>query len=122
MIEIRGDQTLHHLHKAIFKTFERYDEHLYAFFMSNKPWDAASEYSVPHPDSNAKNAKRARIDSLALNPKSKCLYLFDFGDEWWHSVQLLSIRREEPKGKYPRAIESQGDSPPQYDDYDEGEA
>jgi len=119
MIEIRGDQTLHHLHKAIYQAFERYDEHLYAFFMSNKPWDAASEYSVPHPDSNA---KRARIDSLALNPKRKCLYLFDFGDEWWHSVQLLSICREEPKGKYPRVIESQGDASPQYDDYDEDEA
>ena len=122
MIEIRGDQTLHHLHKAIFKAFDRYDEHLYVFFMSNKPWDAASEYSVPHPESNAKNAKRARIDSLALKLKRKFLYLFDLGDEWWHSVQLLNIRQEEPKGKYPRAIESQGESPPQYDDYDEDEA
>jgi hypothetical protein len=121
-IEIRGDQTLHHLHKAIFKTFERYDEHLYAFFMGNKPWDAASEYSIPHPESNARNAKKARIDSLALNPKKKFLYLFDFGDEWWHSVQLLGIRQEEPKGKYPRVIESQGEAPPQYDAYNEDEA
>jgi hypothetical protein len=89
--------------------------------MSNKPWDAESEYSAPHPDSNAKNAKRARIGSLGLNPKTKFLYLFDFGYEWWHSVQLLNIRQEEPKEKYPCVIESQGDAPYQYDDYDEGE-
>ena len=116
LIEMRGNQTLHHLHKAIYKAFERYDEHLYAFFLSNKPWDASSEYSLPSPGSNIKNAKRARIDSLDLKPKKRFIYLFDFGDEWWHSVQLLSIRQEEPKGKYPRIIESQGEAPPQYDE------
>jgi hypothetical protein len=84
--------------------------------MSNKPWDASSEYSVPHPESSAGNAKRARIDSLDLKPKRKFLYLFDFGDEWWHSVQLLGTRQEKPKGKYPCVIESQGESPPQYDE------
>ena len=51
-----------------------------------------------------------------MKPKKKFLYLFDFGDEWWHSVQLLGIRQEEPKGKYPRVIESQGEAPPQYDE------
>jgi len=116
IIEIRGDQTLHQLHKVIFKAFERYDEHLYAFFLSNKPWDASSEYSLPSPESKARSAKRASIDSLALKPKRKFLYLFDFGDEWWHSVQLLGIRQEEPKGKYPRVIESQGEAPSQYDE------
>jgi len=116
MIEILGDQTLHHLHKAIFKAYDRYDEHLYAFFLSNKPWDASSEYGLSSPESNAKSAKRAKVNSLDLKPKRKILYLFDFGDEWWHSIQLLSIRQEGPKGKYPRVIESQGEAPPQYDE------
>jgi len=116
IIEIRGDQTLHHLHKAVFKAFERYDEHLYAFFLSNKFWDSSFEYSLPSPESNAKNAKRARIDSLDLKPQKKFLYLFDFGDEWWHSIELLAIKDREPKGKYPRVIESQGEAPPQYDE------
>jgi len=120
-IEIKGSQTLHNLHKVIFKAYERYDEHLYAFFLSNKPLDSSSEYGLPDPESSAKNAKRARIDSLGLPVKKRFLYLFDFGDEWWHSVQLLGIKQEEPKGKYPRIIESQGEAPPQYADYDEDE-
>jgi tetratricopeptide (TPR) repeat protein len=115
-IEIKGDQNLHHLHKAIFKAFERYDEHLYAFFLSNKPWDAKSEYGIPDPESNAKNAKRARIESLDLRLKKKFLYLFDFGDEWWHSIQLLDIRHGEASGRYPRVVESHGEAPPQYDE------
>ncbi len=119
-IEIKGSQTLHNLHKAIFEAYERYDEHLYAFFLSNKPWDSSSEYGLPDPESSAKNAKRARMDSLGLPVKKRFLYLFDFGDEWWHSIELTSIKQQEPKGKYPRIIESQGEAPLQYADDDEG--
>jgi len=119
-IEIEGSQTLHNLHKAIFKAYERYDEHLYAFFLSNKPWDNSSEYGLPNPESSARNAKRARIDSLGLPVKKKFLYLFDFGGEWWHSIELLGIKEQEPKGKYPHIIERQGEAPPQYADDDEG--
>jgi len=113
-IEIKGDQTLHQLHKAIFKAFDRFDEHLYAFFLSNKPWDSSTEYGLPDSESNAKNAQRTRIDSLGLQAKKSFLYLFDFGDEWWHSIKLLSVREEELVGKYPRIVESQGEAPPQY--------
>jgi tetratricopeptide (TPR) repeat protein len=120
-IEIKSSQTLHHLHKAIFKAYERYDEHLYAFFLSNKPWDSSSEYGLPDPESDAKNAKRARIDLLGLRVKKRFLYLFDFGDEWWHSIQLLGVREEEPKGRYPRVVESRGEAPPQYPVYEEDE-
>ena len=118
-IEIESSQTLHHLHKAIFKAYERYDEHLYAFFLSNKPWDSSSAYSLPHPESHVKNAKRARIDSLGLRVKKKFLYLFDFGDEWWHLIQLLDIKEGESESKYPRIVGGQGKSPPQYLDEEE---
>jgi len=120
-IEIKGDQTLHQLHKAIFEAFDRFDEHLYAFFLSNKPWDSSTEYSLPDPGSEAKNAKKATIDSLGLRVKKKFLYVFDFGDEWWHSVELLNVREEELVGKYPCIIESQGEAPPQYPPCDEEE-
>jgi len=113
-IEIKGDQTLHQLHKAIFKAFDRFEEHLYAFFLSNKHWDSSTEYGLPDPESNAKNAKRAKIDSLGLQVKKKFLYLFDFGDEWWHSIELLSVREEKVVGKYPRIVKSEGEAPPQY--------
>lgn len=118
-IEVKGSQTLHRLHEAIFQAYERYDEHLYAFFLSNKPWDSSSEYGIPDPESSAKNAKRARIDSLGLQVRKRFLYLFDFGDEWWHSIELLGIKEEEPRGRYPRIVGSQGEAPPQYPPYEE---
>ena len=118
-IEIEGSQTLHHLHKAIFIAYERYDEHVYAFFLSNKPWDSSSAYSLPHPESHVKNAKGTRIDSLGLRVKKRFLYLFDLGDEWWHLIQLLDIKAVEPETKYPRIAGGEGKSPSQYSDEEE---
>ena len=113
-IEMKGSQTLHDLHQAIFKAFGRYEEHLYAFFLSNKLWDSSSEYGLPDPESNARNAKKTRIGSLGLKVNRRFLYLFDFGAQWWHSVRLLDIREEEAVGEYPRIVESKGTAPPQY--------
>ncbi len=117
-IDIRGSQTLHNLHKAIVSAFQRDDDHLYAFYMSNKIWDASSEYGIPVAGSACRDAKKARIDSLGLIPRSKFLYLFDFGDQWEHPVTLLKIRQEAPQGNYPRIVERKGKAPPQYDDTD----
>ena len=132
-IAIRTDQTLDDLHSAIFRAFDRYDEHLYSFYLSaakgtsrRRLMDALS-YSSPacfegrHDLLETKqfNAAETRIGDLKLKCATTFEYLFDFGDEWWHSVQLLSIKQEEPKGKYPRIIERQGEAPPQYADDDE---
>ena len=39
VIEIRGDQTLEQLHQAIFKAYDRWDEHLYEFQLGKRPFD-----------------------------------------------------------------------------------
>jgi hypothetical protein len=41
-------------------------------------------------------------------------YWFDFGDDWWHQVQVLSIADDSPKKKYPCITKKVGASPPQY--------
>jgi tetratricopeptide (TPR) repeat protein len=119
-IEIKGSQTLHHLHKEIVKAFERDDDHLYAFFMNNVAWDDRYEFGPPYGENEAGNSTRAKIDSLDLQAKSKFLYIFDFGDCWEHPVTVLSVREENAGGKYPRIVESKGEAPPQYP-YDEEE-
>ena len=44
IIDIKENQMLSSLHKAIFKAFDRFEEHQYSFFLSNKPYDKESEY------------------------------------------------------------------------------
>jgi hypothetical protein len=41
-------------------------------------------------------------------------YWFDFEEDWWHEVTVEEVRRSAPRGKYPKVMERQGDSPPQY--------
>lgn len=62
---------------------------------------------------------RSLVLGLAL--KQKFLYLFDYGDEWWHSIEVVGIDEHVPGKEYPRVIKSQGASPPQYPDMDEEE-
>jgi len=116
IIEIKENQMLSSLHKAIFKAFDRFDEHQYSFFLSSKHYDRESEYISPGPDTGgmSKLASRIRIDSLALYSAKKFLYLFDYGDEWWHEVELISVTKKITRGSYPRVAKKQGKSPPQY--------
>jgi hypothetical protein len=84
--------------------------------MSNKPYDKENEYTSPGLDTHGTSrlATRIRIDSLALHPGQKFLYLFDYGDEWWHEVELIGINEKVPRVSYPRVVKKQGKSPPQY--------
>jgi tetratricopeptide (TPR) repeat protein len=122
IIEIKENQMLSSLHKAIFKAFDRFEEHQYSFFLSNKPYDRKNEYISPGLDTGgtSKFATRIRIDSLALHGGRKFLYLFDYGDEWWHEVELIGVTEKVTRGSYPRVVKKQGKSPSQYSRGTEG--
>jgi len=116
IIDIKGNQMLSSLHKVIFKAFDRSEEHQYSFFLSNKPFDRESEYTSPgiSADGTGKLATRIRIDSVELYGGPKFLYLFDYGDEWWHNVELISVTQRVTRANYPRVVKKQGKSPQQY--------
>jgi len=117
-IEIRGDQTLEQLHDAIFTAFDRFDEHLYEFQFGKRPFDPdGPNYGVPDPqESNKKDgdARTTTLDDLKLKAHGVFGYLFDFGDEWFHQVQVERIEQAIPTVAYPRVIKRVGKSPPQY--------
>jgi hypothetical protein len=119
-IEIRGDQTLEQLHYAIFKAYDRWDDHLYEFQFGKRPFDPdGPQYGGPSPRQN-KNGNRdagtTKLDDLGLNPGRAFGYWFDFGDDWYHQVQVDRIEKAIPTVTYPRVIRRVGKSPPQYSD------
>jgi hypothetical protein len=118
VIEIRGDQTLEQLHEAIFKAFDRWDEHLYEFQFGKRPFDPdGPNYGVPDGPRGKKKAGDARtikLDDLGLTPERVFGYWFDFGDDWFHQVQVERIEQAIPTVTYPRVIKRVGKSPPQY--------
>jgi hypothetical protein len=130
-IRIRGDQTLEELHHAIFDAFNREEEHMYEFQVGGKgPMDRhARRYVLPgalaEPLSDRKPAgdlTRTTIGSLGVKVDDAFSYWFDFGDDWWHQINVLAIEDAAPRGRYPKVTKRVGESPPQYPNGDEEEA
>jgi hypothetical protein len=127
-IEILGKQTLADLHKIIFKAFDREEEHMYEFQVRGKyPNDPKAErYVLPRAMKDDFDEKPAgfvddtTIVSLQLALDDVIGYWFDFGDDWWHQINLITVKPK-PSGrtKYPRITAREGASPPQYPDFDE---
>jgi hypothetical protein len=120
-IQIRGDQTLEDLHRAIFEAFNRFDEHLYEFNLGVGPDDRSAIYSLPidfdFPEIDGEtniDVRITTIDSLDLEVDRAFGYRFDFGDEWLHQIDVEAIEDNSGKGKYPKITKKVGKSPPQY--------
>jgi hypothetical protein len=123
-IEIRGDQTLADLHHIIFEAFDREEEHLYEFQLKGSgPNDPnADRYGLAmmlqddFSGPMAGNVADTQIGTLDLAVSESFGYWFDFGDDWWHQVQLTAITEPQPEVNYPRITQRIGASPPQYAD------
>jgi hypothetical protein len=102
-IQIRGDQTLENLHEAIFDAYG--------------PIAFQEERDEDRPP--AGQVDRTTIDSLGLKVGDRFGYWFDFGDDWWHQINVEAIDEEVPQGKYPKVIKKVGANPPQYPPGDE---
>lgn len=133
-IDILECQTLEHFHEIIFTAFERYDEHLFSFYITRKRINSVhSRYKAPEftgptcftDDLNTDfghnkfDASQYDITSLRLNVKDKIYYLFDFGDCWWHEITLSSITETNTIKGFPKIVKKSGASPDQYPDFDE---
>jgi hypothetical protein len=124
-IEIRGHRTLADLHATIFKAFDREEEHMYEFQIGGKgPQDPkAKRYGLHETieDSYGKRklASDTPIGSLNFKVGEPFGYWFDFGDDWWHQINVINIKEEAPVGKYPKVTKREGASPPQYEHLEE---
>lgn len=127
-VEIKGSQSLEALHKIIFKAFGREDESLYEFIIGkNAKYRGDIEYPVRSrkyyitatnsPDNPLEVVSSSiKISSLDLKPEERFLYIYDFGDEWIHMIDTVSIDGTSDGKKYPRITEKEGKAPPQYQD------
>jgi hypothetical protein len=115
-VAVRPSQTLEHLHRALRRAFNWYDDHLYSFWLSGVHWDGPeTEYTAPYElaESDARSAA-VRLCDLELEPGRPIAYLFDFADQWRVVLELRERVPPEPGARYPKMLERRGDPPPQY--------
>ena len=126
-IQIRGDQTLQALHRAIFKAFDREEEHLHEFNFGKGPYDREGpRYTLRSnmkdfmtDEVTAGDVARTTLDSLNLEIGRAFGYWFDFGDDWRHEIRVETIEQAPVKGRFPKVTTRVGESPPQYADPEE---
>jgi hypothetical protein len=119
VVDFDGRAALHDVHDVIQRELDLDDDHLYAFYLSGKYFDRASEHSLS-PDS-PHDSGRSALFRLGLTAGQQFAYLFDFGDEHRHTVTVVSIADVDAPLSEPVLVESVGEPPPQYDDVDEAE-
>jgi hypothetical protein len=124
-IEIRGDQTLDQLHRTIFRAYDRWDDcHLCEFHFGKGPRDRSEDrYVMPFCLDDTEefgetpatgSIDRTRLDDLNLEVGRHFGYWYDFGDNWYHEIEVTALGEPEPKRRYPRITARVGESPPQY--------
>ncbi|MCL1914550.1 MAG: hypothetical protein FWG10_11930 [Eubacteriaceae bacterium] len=96
-IQIGEGETLYRLHEVILEAFDFVDDHLHAFFMNNRAWDPDAEFIRPGVGLGdaAGFSDAATLSQFQLDKDSKFLYIFDFGDEWRFSVNVLQVLEQD---------------------------
>lgn len=132
IIEASENCTFDDFHEAIFQAFDRFEDHLYSFFITRKDTrnirDIYNASEIAHPmvledmmgfGKKKKSTAQTQIGDVDLKEKDVFHYLFDFGDDWWHRIKVQKINETNSRKKYIMVIKSVGTSPPQYPDYDD---
>ena len=132
LIDMSENCSFEDLHEMIFMAFDRYDPHLYSFFLTMEDTkNIRTIYNAPeitHPQNmedimgygrKKNSATKTPISYAELNEKDVFHYLFDFGDDWWHRIRVQKIGQLRTTKKYMKLIKSVGQSPDQYPDYDD---
>lgn len=112
--------TLGTLHTVIQAAMGWENAHLYAFaqpLRSTEPfWKIPNQrkWQKPNPDAWGEpmgNDAKVRLSQLLTAPKQRLLYLYDFGDEWLHTITLMAF--SEAHVPLPHLLKAQNGCPPE---------
>lgn len=113
-VEVPLSIRLDRLHRVFQIVMGWEDYHLYEFRIGR---DFA--YGIPDPNwdvsgSSTRPANKTTLASLLAQSRNKTFkYVYDFGDDWLHTVKLEALAGPEPQTTYPRLLMAKGRCPPE---------
>ncbi|MDX1997214.1 MAG: plasmid pRiA4b ORF-3 family protein [Thermoanaerobaculia bacterium] len=115
-LEIRADRTFWDLHCAIQDAMPWEDLHLHEFRFPEP--SLLPPIGIPDPDfpedaSRELASWRVPLATGFVGDARVCNYLYDFGDEWHHTVTLEARERTRPGVRYPRCTGGERACPPE---------
>lgn len=111
-IQVPGSISLYKLHQIIQAIMPWQGYHLYEFQVGEL------RYGDPDPEDafyerNVKSARRIKLSQVLPEPKAKLSYVYDFGDNWDHSVVVEKILPPEPGVTYLICLKGVRAAPPE---------
>ena len=110
-IEVPLKIRLDRLHEVIQAAMGWTDTHLYEFRVGDAGW------GVPDPDGfydGPMNAKKMTLEKLLDRTGTRTIqYVYDFGDDWDHSIRIERVNEAAPGITYPRLLKATGACPPE---------
>lgn len=112
--------SLRELHAVIQAAMGWENAHLYAFAQPLRAtesfWKIPNQrkWQKPSPDTWGEpmgNDAKVRLSQLLTAPKQRLLYLYDFGDEWLHTITLIAL--SEAHVPLPHLLKAQNGCPPE---------
>lgn len=120
-LAVPHDCTLDDLASVILMAFDFDDDHLYEF-QYRDPLGNEQVFNHPRSD-DPPFTDEVSLGELNPPPKTKMVFLFDYGDNWEFMITFEKIDPPGSHGKTgrPTLIESHGEAPEQYPDFEEDE-
>lgn len=117
-IQVPETYTFADLHAAIQNAMGWMGGHLHQFNMKHPITGRKISIGQPHPDYDGFGLEIIPEDNVEINKifvaeKNKGIYLYDFGDGWYHEVVLEKIMPAEADATYPRCVAGKRACPPE---------
>ena len=110
-IEVPLKIRLDRLHEVIQAAMGWTDTHLYEFRVGDAGW------GMPDPDGfydGPMDAKKMTLEKLLDQTATRTIqYVYDFGDDWDHSIRIERVNEAAPGMTYPRLLKATGACPPE---------
>lgn len=117
-LQVNDSITFYELHQILQIAFEWYDLHLHCFDVRKtnaKQVKFQTWIGINDEEEDFGRFEYEETDQLLKDwfvaEKDKCVYIYDFGDDWEHEIVLEKILEPDQSAIYPRCLKVVGDVP-----------
>ena len=121
-LQIEKDTFFYEFHETLQVVFDWTNSHLFSFFMNVSDGKVQNKVTITLKEStmfqgpsggSSCDVEEARLSDWFIWPKDKALYVYDFGDDWTHEIELVDIIDKQAGIEYPICTAAENFAPPE---------
>jgi len=109
-IQISADATFFDLHVSIQFAFDWENSHLHSFMVNDK--EIGNLEMDEFGEMDILDQSEIQLKEFLVFEKQKCIYIYDFGDNWEHEITLMKFI-EPNSSYYPKCVRGARNRPPE---------